>query len=77
MPIADRGPHRHEFTVPSTGQVIAVYASGKVGRALDEVTDDLNLYTGVRLYEVLEAVYMQGLRDGAGQPRPGRPRALP
>ncbi|MDF2916579.1 MAG: hypothetical protein K0S70_796 [Microbacterium sp.] len=77
MPNADKGPRRHEFTMPSTGQVIPVYAGVKVGRALDEVTEDMTVYQGVRLYEVLEAVYKQGLKDGAGLPNPGRPRLLP
>ena len=74
MPNADKGPRRHEFTMPSTGSVVPVYAGLKVGRALDEVQEDLTLYQGVRLAEVIEAVYKQGLKDGAGERNPGRPR---
>jgi hypothetical protein len=44
---------------------IAVYASPKMGAALDEVLSSMDLYHGVRLAQVLEAVYGQGKRDGA------------
>jgi hypothetical protein len=53
---------------------VKVYAGVRIGRALDEVTEDMTVYQGVRLYEVLEAVYNQGVKDGAGQPNHGRPR---
>lgn len=44
---------------------IKVYASAKVRGALSEVSEDMDLYKGVRLIEVLEAVYIQGRKDGA------------
>lgn len=44
---------------------IKVYASAKVRAALQEVSEDMDLYKGVRLIEVLEAVYVQGRKDGA------------
>lgn len=44
---------------------VKVYASPKVGDALREITKDITLYQGVRLVEVLEAVYGQGKKDGA------------
>lgn len=77
MPNADKGPRLHQFTRPSNGEVVKVYAGVKVGRALDEVTMDMTVYQGVRLYEILEAVYDQGFKDGAGLPNPGRPRLHP
>lgn len=77
MPNADKGPRLHMFTMPSNGEVVRVYAGVRVGRALDEVSEDLTVYQGVRLYEVLEAVYKQGLKDGGGLPNPGRPRLIP
>ncbi len=43
---------------------IKVYASPKIGKALHEVTTDMDLYHGVRLAEVLEAVYNQGKKMG-------------
>lgn len=74
MPNADKGPRRHEFKMPSSGEVVPVYAGKKIGKALEEVEEDLTLYKGVRLAELFEAVYKQGLKDGRGDPNPGRPR---
>jgi hypothetical protein len=48
----------------STGN-IAVYAGVRVANALNEVTRDLDLYQGVRLTQLVEAVYQQGKKDGA------------
>ena len=53
-------------TIPLKGKKkVKVYASPKVGDALREVTKDIDLYHGVRLTEVLEAIYAQGKKDGA------------
>lgn len=48
-----------------SGAQIKVYASPRVHDALVEVTDKITLYKGVRLRQVLEAVYIQGKKDGA------------
>jgi hypothetical protein len=74
VPNSDKGPTRHDFTMPSSGEVVPVYAGKKLGRALDEVQEDLSLYQGVRLAQVIEAVYKQGVKDGSGGRPPGRPR---
>lgn len=66
MATADRGPRRHEVDLPKLGK-IPVYAGVKVGRALEEVTEDMDLYHGVRLSQVMEAIYEQGRRDGRAQ----------
>ena len=63
MATSSRGPRRHEIDMPSLGPV-PIYAGVKVGKALDEVTEDMPLYKGVRLAQVLEAVYLQGQKDG-------------
>ena len=47
----------------STGE-LTLYAGQKVLSALREVTTDMTLYKGVRLGEVMTAVYEQGLKDG-------------
>ena len=47
----------------STGE-LTLYAGQKVLSALEEVTTDMTLYKGVRLGEVMTAVYEQGLKDG-------------
>jgi hypothetical protein len=49
----------------SSKQTISVYAGVRVGTALQEVTADMDLYKGVRLVQLLEAVYQQGTKDGA------------
>jgi hypothetical protein len=43
---------------------LSLYAGSKILNAVTEVLADLNLYKGVRLAEVLSAVYEQGLKDG-------------
>lgn len=51
--------------IPLASQDVAVYVSPKVSQALSEVTEDMTLYHGVRLSQLLEAVYIQGQKDGA------------
>jgi len=51
--------------VPMKNTVVKVYASPKIRQALDEVLNDMPLYKGVRMTEVLESVYNQGKKDGA------------
>ena len=43
---------------------LTLYASPKILSALNELTNDMMLYKGVRLAEVMQAVYEQGLMDG-------------
>jgi len=47
------------------GSAVKVYASPRVGEALRELSKDMTLYQGVRFLQVLEAVYVQGKKDGA------------
>ncbi|MFT3777078.1 MAG: hypothetical protein QM772_02175 [Ottowia sp.] len=58
-------PRQVRNTIPLGKQDVAVYASPKIAKALAEVTEDMTIYHGVRLAQVMEAVYMQGLKDGA------------
>lgn len=58
-------PRQVKNVIPLGTQEVAVYATPKVSKALDEVTEDMTLYHGVRLAQVLEAVYLQGQKDGA------------
>jgi hypothetical protein len=44
---------------------ISVYAGKPIRDALFEISRDMNLYHGVRLAQVLAAVYAQGKKDGA------------
>jgi hypothetical protein len=65
MATARRGPRAIE--VDLRGVRTTVYANARVADALRELTDDMTLYHGVRMAQVMEAVYNQGLRDGRRQ----------
>ena len=43
---------------------LTLYVGERVREALLEVTTDMDLYKGVRLGQVMEAVYEQGQKDG-------------
>lgn len=58
-------PRQVKNIIPLGTQEVAVYATPKVSKALEEVTEDMTLYHGVRLAQVMEAVYLQGQKDGA------------
>jgi hypothetical protein len=51
--------------VPLPKGHVAVYFGKHVAEALHEVTVDMTLYKGVRLGQLLQAVYEQGRKDGA------------
>ena len=61
------GKYKATKVVLHSGIEVTVYASPRVRDALDEVTEDLTIYKGVRLTQVLEAFYVQGKKDGARQ----------
>jgi len=44
---------------------IAVYASPKIAHALKDIVGEMPLYEGVKMIQLLEAVYDQGHKDGA------------
>ncbi len=59
-------PGKYRMTaVQLRGKAVRVYASAKLGDWLREVSTDMTVYQGVRLRQVLEAVYGQGKKDGA------------
>ncbi|WP_295639757.1 hypothetical protein [uncultured Methylibium sp.] len=51
--------------IPIGDKSIAVYASPRISAAMEIVIEDMNLIKGVKLAQVLEAVYAQGKKDGA------------
>lgn len=64
-PEIPKKPRNFKILVPlSKGRVVSVYAGKKVADALTEISEDMNLYKGVRLVQVLEAVYDQALKNG-------------
>ncbi len=60
-----RGYRTIAVELPRSGASVSVYTSARVADALATITADLPLYEGVRLVQVLEAVYNQGKKDGA------------
>jgi hypothetical protein len=49
------------------GSQVSVYASKRTADALNEIEKDMALYHGVKLHQVLEAVYRQGVKDGRAE----------
>jgi hypothetical protein len=46
------------------GETLSVYTSARIADAMKEITANASLYEGVRLTQILEAMYKQGLKDG-------------
>jgi hypothetical protein len=53
-----------KFDIQLSKGPLTLYASPRVLDALTEVTTGMTLYKGVRLAQVLKAVYEQGRKDG-------------
>ena len=47
------------------GEVAPIRTSARTADALEEIVKEATLYDGVRLTQVMEAVYLQGCKDGA------------
>jgi hypothetical protein len=58
-------PRSVKTLIPLSRGVVPVYAGVRVAHALHELTADMDIYKGVRLTQLLEAVYQQGKKDGA------------
>jgi hypothetical protein len=50
--------------IPVASGTVSVYATPRISKALKEITEDMTLYQGVRLSQILEAMYNQGKKDG-------------
>ena len=64
MSTKKKAPRYKKFDVSLATGELTLYAGTKVISALREVTTDMDLYKGVRLGEVMNAVYEQGMKDG-------------
>ena len=53
-----------KFNIDLPDGPLTLYGGTAVLSALDEVTMDMTIYKGVRLSQVLKAVYEQGRKDG-------------
>jgi hypothetical protein len=62
--MARRGYRTIPLELEKAGKV-PVYTSPRVADALKEIRSRATLYEGVRLTQILEAVYLQGKKDGA------------
>lgn len=63
--ISRRGPRAIAVDLPQG--TVTMYANARVADALEELTAEMTVYHGVRLAQVIEAAYQQGLRDGRRQ----------
>lgn len=62
---SNRGLRSIKVTMPKSGEV-QLYASARVATAFKEVfSEDQPLYQSVRIAQIVEAAYQQGLKDGA------------
>ena len=51
--------------LPLSETKVIVYSSPRLADAFKEISMDLTLYKGVKLSQILEALYGQGKKDGA------------
>ena len=49
------------------GSPVSVYASKRIADALAHIEKDMAVFEGVKLHQVLEAVYNQGVKDGRAE----------
>lgn len=59
-----KAPKYKKSIVALANKKVSVYASPKISVALDLI-GEMSLYEGVRMIQLLEAVYDQGKKDGA------------
>jgi hypothetical protein len=62
---AVKKPRGVRTNITLINKTIPVYAGKKVSEALTELTDKMTIYHGVKLSQILDAVYAQGMKDGA------------
>lgn len=65
MASTTKKPRCVKTNITLSSGIVPVYAGVRVTQALHEVTENMDLYRGVRLSQLLEAVYHQGTKDGA------------
>jgi hypothetical protein len=63
--MAERGYRTIKVILQNTEA--SVYTSPRVATALEDILDKADVYDGVKIGQILEAVYKQGLKDGAAQ----------
>lgn len=63
--MARRGYRTISLRLTKSGDTVPVRASARIADALNEISSGMDLYRGVRLLQILEAIYIQGKKDGA------------
>jgi hypothetical protein len=61
------GKHKAKYKkldVNFHNKTLTLYTGQRVHDAISELTRDMDLYSGVRLVQVMEAFYEQGMKDG-------------
>jgi hypothetical protein len=62
---ASAASNKRRTDIKLVNTTIAVYSGKRVAEALALITDRMKLFEGVKLSQILEAVYDQGKKDGA------------
>lgn len=63
--MAKRGYRTIRLELAKRNIPVPIYTSARVADALRDISSKASLYEGVRLLQILEAVYEQGRKDGA------------
>ena len=63
--MAQRGYRTIRLELEKRDAPVPVYTSARVADALAKIRAEATLYEGVKLMQVLEAIYEQGRKDGA------------
>ena len=67
QPPAKKKPRYTNNVIKIGTDKVNVYATPKLGHALEALTEDMTLYEGVKFEQILKAVYEQGQKDGASK----------
>lgn len=65
QPPAKKKPRYTNNAIKIGDEKVNVYATPKLGHALDALTKDMSLWEGVKMEQIMKALYDQGLKDGA------------
>jgi hypothetical protein len=88
MQLGRRGFRSVALPVKSEGRDVAILMSPRRADTLERIVGEMKTFDGVKLLDIMEAVYVQGRKDGAAavfegiedvrkaipHKRPGRPR---
>jgi hypothetical protein len=64
-PARPNSSHTRHALIRLLNKTITIYSGEKIADALEEVSRNMDIYHGVRLSVIIEAVYKQGKTDGA------------